>query len=48
MEVVDIKVCGDMYSKVMGYDCEDEIRDMYFKFFEKCWVVIIKDNSIIL
>ncbi|XP_024389470.1 uncharacterized protein [Physcomitrium patens] len=48
MEAADIKACGDMYSKAMGYDREDEIRDMHSKFSEKCWVATTKDNSTIL
>lgn len=47
MEEVDVKVCGDIFCKGIGYECENDIRIMFVRWFEGCWVVIMKDNMIV-
>lgn len=49
MEQADVKACGDMYYKGMGYSRENDIASMLARFPDGCWVATAsKDKRTIL
>ncbi|KAG0631834.1 hypothetical protein M758_1G282700 [Ceratodon purpureus] len=47
MEEGDVKACGEMYSKGMGYERENDIREMLTTRPEGCWVATTYDNAVV-
>jgi hypothetical protein len=47
MEEADVKACGEMFSKGMGYDRENDIRAMLTRWPEGCWVATTEDNTVV-
>lgn len=47
MEEADVKACGELFSKGMGYGRENDIRAMLARWPEGCWVATNNDDAIV-